>query len=73
MHVSHIICMVSYFAYFSYQVLHMHHFHISFCNLLSKKGHCHIKHQILKHPTVGDIIHSAFPLHMDIQGYPCWE
>ncbi len=71
MHISHIIWMVSYFAYFAYFAFAW--FHILFCNFLSKKINCHIKHQKLKLPDVGDIINYAFPLHMDIWGYPSCE
>ena len=64
MHISHIICMISYFAYLTYFAYA--EFNILFCNFLSKTRLCHIKHQKAKLPSVDNIIHYEFPFHMDI-------
>ena len=63
MHISHIICMISYltyFAYFAYAEVN-----ILFCNFLSKKRHCQIKHQKVKLPCTANIIHYEVPLRFD--------
>ncbi len=64
MHISHIICIVTYFAYFAYFAYAG--IKILFCNFLSKKRHCPIKHQKVKTPSIDNIIHFDVPLTMDI-------
>ena len=63
MHISHIISMITYFAYFTYFAYAGVNFW--FCNFLSKKRHCQIKHQKVKLPSIDNIIHYEVPFHFD--------
>ena len=57
MHISHMVCVVSYFAYcayFAYAGVN-----ILFCNFLSKKRHCQIKHQKVKLPCNANKFYSG--------------
>jgi hypothetical protein len=63
MHISHIICMITYFAYFTYFAYAG--VNILFCSFLSKKRHCQIKQQKVKCPDNDTIIHCETPLQFD--------